>query len=136
MMIDETALWFHQSTLVIDEWIRKFEGLLACIRKFFSRNDGVFIYGFNKIFTFEEIIFSVERCIVEKKAFFCFILVSKSPISRERIETIATLILCIYYNNVKGTVHVVPLVLYIFQCENIVSSFISVRRLAMPDVGE
>jgi len=29
-----------------------------------------------------------------------------------------------------------PDVLYIFQCENIVSSFISVRRLAMPDVGE
>ena len=35
----------------------------------FSRNDGVFIYGFNKIFTFEEIIFSVERCIVKKKTY-------------------------------------------------------------------
>ena len=27
-----------------------------------------------------------------------------------------------------------PYMLYIFQCENIVSSFISVRRLAMPGV--
>ncbi len=29
-----------------------------------------------------------------------------------------------------------PYMLYRFQCENIVSSFISVRRLAMPDVDE
>ena len=27
--------------------------------------------GFNKIFTFEEIIFSVERCIVKKKTYLC-----------------------------------------------------------------
>lgn len=27
--------------------------------------------GFNKIFTFEEIIFSVERCIVKRKTYLC-----------------------------------------------------------------
>ena len=36
----------------------------------------------------------------------------------------------------KGQPMLYPDALYIFQCENIVSSFISVRRLAMPDVGE
>ena len=34
----------------------------------------------------------------------------------------------------KGQLLLYPYALYIFQCENIVSSFISVGRLAMPGV--
>ena len=33
--------------------------------------------GFNKIFTFEEIIFSVERCIVKKKTYLCRVWLEK-----------------------------------------------------------
>ena len=36
----------------------------------------------------------------------------------------------------KGIVYAVPSLLYIFQCENIVSSFIFPWRLAMPDIDE
>ena len=65
---------------------------------------------------------------------FCFILISKSPISSKGIETIATLILL--YIMLKGQPMLYPDALYIFQCENIVSSFIFARRLAMPDIDE
>ena len=40
------------------------------------------------------------------------------------------------YIMLKGQPMLYPYTLYIFQCENIVSSFISVRRLAMPDIDE
>ena len=40
------------------------------------------------------------------------------------------------YIMLKGQPMLYPYSLYIFQCENIVSSFISVRRLAMPDFDE
>ena len=40
------------------------------------------------------------------------------------------------YIMLKGQPMLYPYALYIFQCENIVSSFISVRRLAMPDIDE
>ena len=40
------------------------------------------------------------------------------------------------YIMLKGQPMLFPDALYIFQCENIVSSFISVRRLAMPDIDE
>ena len=40
------------------------------------------------------------------------------------------------YIMLKGQPMLYPSSLYIFQCENIVSSFILVRRLAMPDVDE
>ena len=36
----------------------------------------------------------------------------------------------------EGRLMLYPYSLYIFQCENIVSSFISVRRLAMPSIDE
>ena len=72
-----------------------------------------------------------------KKAFFALSETSKSANFNKRIETIATLILRIYvYNVLKGQSMLYPDTLYIFQCENIVSSFISVRRLAMPDIDE
>ena len=41
------------------------------IPKFFSRYEALLMIDFNKIFTFEEIIFLVERCIVEKKTYLC-----------------------------------------------------------------
>ena len=40
------------------------------------------------------------------------------------------------YIMLKGQPMLYPYSLYIFQCENIVSSFISVRRLAMPSIDE
>ena len=40
------------------------------------------------------------------------------------------------YNVLKGQPMLYPDALYIFQCENIVSSFIFPRRLAMPDTDE
>ena len=40
------------------------------------------------------------------------------------------------YIMLKGQPLLYPDTLYIFQCENIVSSFISVRRLAMPSIDE
>ena len=40
------------------------------------------------------------------------------------------------YIMLKGQPMLYPYSLYIFQCENIVSSFILVRRLAMPEIDE
>ena len=40
------------------------------------------------------------------------------------------------YIMLMGQPMLYPYALYIFQCENIVSSFIFARRLAMPDIDE
>ena len=46
-------------------------GIHQVKKKFFSESMHVFICNIRKIFTFEEIIFLTERCIVKKKTYLC-----------------------------------------------------------------
>ena len=100
-----------------------------------------FLYG---------IIILQERCIVKKKTYICdvrpekWLDIQESVFCFIRNIEIANFQLkdrdnsnahSVYmYIMLKRQPMLYPYSLYIFQCENIVSSFISVRRLAMPDV--
>ena len=54
-------------------------GIHQVKKKFFSESMHVFICNIRKIFTFGEIIFLTERCIVKKKTYLCLVRPEKWP---------------------------------------------------------
>ena len=131
---------FHTETLWINE-LSIGETCEGFFRTFLFKNFIDNTCYIRKIFTFGEIIFLLERCIVKKKTYlcecparemarhiqesvFCFILKTKSPISNWKDRDNSNAHSVYSYIMLKGQSMLYSDALYIFQCENIVSSFI------------